>query len=135
MTSPQETAVAHDRWTYCVHDFQRQPPLQPQSSTQPLFYVLSLNSRFSGGADLRKGAPVTLSSSCPASHSLAIVSPEALGLRGQHVHATHLRSNNKSTFHFYMQHLKPSLHVKQSSHLGGGQAPGAKDAYPSLSFF
>lgn len=87
------------------------------------FYVLSLNSHFSG-VDLRKRGPESpdLCNSCFAQPRYCLL--QALQSTGQHVCATHFRFNNKGTFHFYVKHLKPSLHVKQSSHLRGGQAPG-----------
>lgn len=61
---------------------------------------------------------------------------QALWSTGRHVCATHFRFNNKGTFHFYTRHLKPSLHVKQSSHLRGGRAPqGLKMLIPACPFF
>lgn len=116
------------------HSLQHPPSPQTYSSTQPVFNVLSLNSHFSR-ADLRKGAqwPRALLLQL---HTAGPLCPPALGSRGQHVCATHLTSNNKSTFHFYMRHLKPSLHAKQSSHLRGGQAPpGLKMLIRACPFF
>lgn len=52
--SPQRASVTHDEWTAFGHNLKKQTP-SAQSSTQLLFYVLSLNSHFSG-VDLRTGA-------------------------------------------------------------------------------
>lgn len=51
--------------------------------------------------------------------------------RGRHVCATHLRANNRSTFHFYMWHLKHSLHEVMLSPRGWLMTEAqAKDSYP-----
>lgn len=95
------------------------PPLVTTSRQDPrphpprfpsFFYVLSLNSHFSGCRPEKRG-PVTLDCAALRLHTVPpIVPAKARRSRGQRVPATHLRCDNESTFHFYMRHLKPSLH-------------------------
>lgn len=70
------------------------------------FHVLSLSGR-SGAAALW---PSTLQ--IPL-HTAPLLSSQDLRVAEASASATHLRSNNDTTFHFYTQHLKLSLLVKQ----------------------
>lgn len=110
-----------------------QPPdtKPPTISSQiPLFYyVLSLNSHFSG-VDLRKGALWPSTPRLPL-HTARPLSSQGPGDPEGNMSVPPTRdATNKSTFHFYMRHLKPSLHEKQSSHLRGGRAPAPAPLHP-----
>lgn len=110
------------------------PPFPPsQTSTQSPFYMLSLNSHFSG-ADLGRGAQWPSTPELPL-HTAQLLSPKSP--RSQR--ATYLCH----PLEIQQQEHLPFLHAALEAFTlcdatlspQGWPSPGAKDAYPSLLFF